>query len=1230
MRAAAVGLVFFSAGFLPSLAAGQIVLKPASGEAAKLRAKSLEFDAEIGGAVASETFDYVFANEGQFRGDAEFLIQVPQGGVVTGFAYWYEGEKVVARVTEKERARDIYAAITTRQRDPALIEMVGKNLFRVKVFPVQGNADLRVELKMVQALPSGPDGPTLAVPLKGLGKLGTLGVNVRADGPVGSNLSSGPGGAKREKRLQYRVENATAPDLKVTALRARRPFTADLRAARSGGTGGFFALTLTAAGGMERPRLLFAGATVKDVLGLPARMAPGRAYTVVGRYEGARPGARFFLAGGGGARFSQALDFPAAAEPNGPAAKLWAWARIGASKDRKEIVALSVRHTVPSRYTSWIAIPKAERARFAQEIAMGDLRRFGRRMAATVRRSGALSPAGRREIAAYRAKAKGLGVDPQRVYDEGLAGYAQGLGERWKREADRRGEGTALARRLEAELRLLATVGAGGGGTYTQYHADRAYRLAPAVYADRMAGRTDAAARARARAFARHARAASGSASGPEGEANFLSDSGYRDAFARAERIARAEREGREVAAAERRELARRERAVSRREGTLLKGARRELALAAVDATNTKIQSEMDLPRPSVARLRELDAERRRERLDAGDRWRFETPRWIFERRYEAVLEGIAAGTKTAEDAAREREAFKGYAEALGDRRPKGAGFDPAATFTRVASRFAAEVRERELAARRNRGEIAEAQAAVERLRAVGDVAAAREIARERGGWRGEPDQAVRNAYVDARHAEGSDGEGRGADDLEARLRAEGTGRGTEYLKDRAGLLRALTALDALDGIEAGRALTSEEARAKADLERRAKELHARMGDPIVASDAPRDALGLVAEMPDGSVVPMAWNGVSGRWEARFDIPAGTPDGGFAVGWRGHLADGTPVAGRAEFLVDTKAPSVSLAREGSLVVATTDADVARVTLFASDGSRRGMERHGPGRFALTGVPEGPLRAVATDRAHNRSDMAAPGPLPPLSEAVDPAMNVQALAPFGDRVWVSTLDAGGRFEGEAAVPEVGPWPRQAAAFGPSLSRLAVRTAPGEVVVFDGGGWAPVARGATTVAADGEALLVGTVGGWTEIGADGAKRTVRPPALAGVVTTCLLARGGTLWIGTQGRGLYEWDRGSGVGRWHDERGGLTDDWITALGVDEGGRVVAGTFVGGALALEGGRWTVVPGTEGGCVTAVLGADVATRRGVVRGGAVVVPGEAQALARGLFGMRGRIERGR
>ena len=85
---------------------------------------------------------------------------------MTSFAYWYGDEKVPARIVEKEEAAAIYAHITARMRDPALVEMIGKNTFRARIFPVMPNSDLKVEMNLVQTLRSDAKGAHFTLPLQ--------------------------------------------------------------------------------------------------------------------------------------------------------------------------------------------------------------------------------------------------------------------------------------------------------------------------------------------------------------------------------------------------------------------------------------------------------------------------------------------------------------------------------------------------------------------------------------------------------------------------------------------------------------------------------------------------------------------------------------------------------------------------------------------------------------------------------------------------------------------------------------------------------------------------------------------------------------------------------------------------------------------------------------------------------------------------------------------------------
>jgi ligand-binding sensor domain-containing protein len=174
-----------------------------------------------------------------------------------------------------------------------------------------------------------------------------------------------------------------------------------------------------------------------------------------------------------------------------------------------------------------------------------------------------------------------------------------------------------------------------------------------------------------------------------------------------------------------------------------------------------------------------------------------------------------------------------------------------------------------------------------------------------------------------------------------------------------------------------------------------------------------------------------------------------------------------------------------------------------------------------------------------------------------------------------------------------------------------SVLYVRNGDGRVDAFDGKAWTRDVftkqlprKQVSALAVDGEHLYLAQWGGWSEW--DGASwvHHLRLPELQGVPITALLPDGGTMWAGTQGKGIAEVERASEKVRWHGAREGLSDDWVTAL-ARSGGGICAGTFVGGLAVRGPDGWKAFRELAGQNVTALEpdgrdGLFVATRSGL------------------------------
>ncbi len=366
------------------------LLKPNGQNAAPLRRKTLKADVTIRGGVANVSQIMTFANESSERIEADFILTAPKSAVITYFAYWYEKEKVVARVVEKERAALIYQYITSRMRDPALIEMIGKNTFRARIFPIEPNADLRVEIHMIQTLSSTRSCSNFKLELKptkaGTGTLEKLDVRVRvaesgAQKIVNSfNLPVLQQGNERIftfSRNNYRPDR----DLNIALVQAPRAISASATAARSGGSDGFFALNISARETLRRPRIAISGIQTYDVVApRVGRLRAFDSWMVSGRYRGQGVALVTVLGvneRGQQRRYVFKVPMTSRREDNNVATTQWASGRIAQlsarEKNRAAVVALSTRYTLPSKYTSWLAIPEAERVRYKAEKVQADL-----------------------------------------------------------------------------------------------------------------------------------------------------------------------------------------------------------------------------------------------------------------------------------------------------------------------------------------------------------------------------------------------------------------------------------------------------------------------------------------------------------------------------------------------------------------------------------------------------------------------------------------------------------------------------------------------------------------------------------------------------------------------------------------------------------------------------------------------------------------------------------------
>ena len=106
----------------------------------------------IDGQHATTTLLQVYENASGNVIEGQYRLQPGMGSHVEGFAYWNGEQKIVGEVFERQTARQVYENVTSRGRDPGLLEEDGEGRFSFKVFPINPREKKRIEVKWTKWL----------------------------------------------------------------------------------------------------------------------------------------------------------------------------------------------------------------------------------------------------------------------------------------------------------------------------------------------------------------------------------------------------------------------------------------------------------------------------------------------------------------------------------------------------------------------------------------------------------------------------------------------------------------------------------------------------------------------------------------------------------------------------------------------------------------------------------------------------------------------------------------------------------------------------------------------------------------------------------------------------------------------------------------------------------------------------------------------------------------------
>ncbi|MDQ6912861.1 MAG: VIT and VWA domain-containing protein [Verrucomicrobiota bacterium] len=132
---------------------------------APLEVSSHHVDVKIDGQVAVTSIDQEFYNPNDARLEGTYMFPVPKGAHIDKFSMEIGGKMMEAELLPADKARKIYEDIVRTMRDPALLEYAGRDLFKVRIFPIEPHSRKPIKISYTELLRSDTGAITYLYPL---------------------------------------------------------------------------------------------------------------------------------------------------------------------------------------------------------------------------------------------------------------------------------------------------------------------------------------------------------------------------------------------------------------------------------------------------------------------------------------------------------------------------------------------------------------------------------------------------------------------------------------------------------------------------------------------------------------------------------------------------------------------------------------------------------------------------------------------------------------------------------------------------------------------------------------------------------------------------------------------------------------------------------------------------------------------------------------------------------
>src|SRR5262245_13341723 len=132
---------------------------------APLEVTSHQVNVKIDGQVAITSIDQEFYNPNDQRLEGFYMFPVPKGAHIDKFSMEIGGKSVEAELLPADKARGIYEDVVRKMRDPALLEYAGRDLFKVRIFPIEPRSRKPIKISYTELLRSDAGTVTYLYPL---------------------------------------------------------------------------------------------------------------------------------------------------------------------------------------------------------------------------------------------------------------------------------------------------------------------------------------------------------------------------------------------------------------------------------------------------------------------------------------------------------------------------------------------------------------------------------------------------------------------------------------------------------------------------------------------------------------------------------------------------------------------------------------------------------------------------------------------------------------------------------------------------------------------------------------------------------------------------------------------------------------------------------------------------------------------------------------------------------